>query len=154
MDEGATVATIRGFDFPESLFYLIEKHVWVKPVEDGLMRLGLTPVAYRLLRNSLVAISVRPRILGQEVPQGKTVAMVESLKYIGPLAAPFAGVVVRANERLADEPDLAAADPYGEGWIVALRPVDRASALAGLLTGEAAMTAYRGLLEAQNIHND
>ena len=99
------MATIRGFEFPEDLYYLIEKHVWVKPIDGELVRLGLTPVAYRLLRNSLVAISVRPKTLGQEVPKGKTVAMVESLKYIGPLAAPFAGVVVRANEQLADDPD-------------------------------------------------
>jgi glycine cleavage system H protein len=148
------MATIRGFEFPEKLYYLIEKHVWVRPVDGELARLGLTPVAYRLLRNSLVAISVRPKTLGQEVPKGKTVAMVESLKYIGPLAAPFTGVVVRANERLAADPDLAVADPYDAGWIAELRPNDWESAAAGLLTGEAAMDAYRALLEAQNITPD
>jgi glycine cleavage system H protein len=148
------MATIRGFEFPEELYYLIEKHVWIKPMSDGLVRLGLTPVAYRLLRNSLVAISVRPKTLGQEVLRGKTVAMVESLKYIGPMPAPFTGVVVRANERLAADPDLAVADPYGEGWIAELRPADWGSAAAGVLTREAAMDAYRALLEAQNITPD
>lgn len=148
------MATIRGFEFPEELYYLIEKHVWVQFVAGEPARLGLTPVAYRLLRNSLVAITVRPKTLGQEVPRGKTVAMVESLKYIGPLPAPFTGVVVRANARLTDDPDLAVADPYGEGWIAELDPVDRESATAGLLTGQAALDAYRTLLEAQNLTPD
>ena len=145
------MTTIRGFDFPDGLYYWVEKHVWVKSMGDGLMRLGLTPVAYRMLRNSLVAISVRSKTLGREVAQGKSVAMVESLKYIGPLPAPFTGVVMRANQRLVDNPDLAAADPYGEGWIAELCPADSESATAGLLTGEAAMAAYRALLEAQNL---
>lgn len=148
------MATIRGFEFPEDLYYLIEKHVWVQFADGGPARLGLTSVAYRLLRNSLVAITVRPKTLGQEVPKGKTVAMVESLKYIGPLSAPFTGVVERANPQVADNPDLAVADPYGEGWIAELRPVDRESAAAGLLTGQAAMDAYRTLLEAQNLTPD
>ncbi len=142
---------IRGFDFFEELYYFLDKHVWIKPLADGTTRLGMTPVAYWLLRNSLVAISVRPRVLGQAVPQGKSLAMVESLKYIGPLPAPFPGVVLRANERVQADPDLAVADPYGEGWIFEMAPLDWAAAAAGLLTGEAALTAYRALLEAQNI---
>lgn len=141
---------IRGFSFPDELYYLVEKHVWVQPVADGLVRVGLTPVAYALLRHSLVAISVRPRVLGQEVPRGRSVAMVESLKYNGPLSAPFAGVVVRANEPVTAEPSLAEADPYGS-WIVEMRPHFWDPTADGLLTGAAAMAAYRALLEAQNI---
>ncbi len=141
---------IRGFSFPDELYYLVEKHVWIQPVHDGLVRMGLTPVAYALLRNSLVAISVRSRLLGQEVPRGRSVAMVESLKYNGPLSAPFAGVVVQANERVAADPSLAETDPYGS-WIVEMRPHIWDPATDGLLTGPAAMTAYRALLDAQNI---
>ena len=80
--------------------------------------------------------------------------MVESLKYIGPLPAPFAGVVERVNEMVQVEPERAAADPYGTGWIAELRTSDWESAASGLLTGEAAMTAYQALLQAQNIHKE
>jgi glycine cleavage system H protein len=146
------VTTIRGFDLPENLYYMIEKHVWIAPLGGGLTRLGLTPVAYHLLRDTLVAISMRPKALGNEVLRGKSIAMVESLKYIGPVPAPFTGVVERANEMVQMDPDQAAMDPYGAGWIAELRTADWESAAAGLLTGEAAMIAYRALLEAQNIH--
>lgn len=145
---------LNGFEFPEDLYYLVEKHVWVRPIGEGLVRVGLTPVVYKLLRHSLVAISVRPKTLGQEVPQGKSVAMVESLKYIGPLSAPFAGVVERANALAESNLEVFTADPYGAGWIVEMRPTDWAAARAGLLTGDAALKAYGALLEAQNLQND
>jgi glycine cleavage system H protein len=142
---------IRGFELPDHLYYFIEKHVWIAPQDGGLARLGMTPIGYYLLHDTLVAISVQPKVLGAAVPKGRSIAMVESLKYIGPIPAPFAGVVERANEMVQVEPDLAAADPYGAGWVAELRTDDWDAAAAGLLTGEAAMTAYRALLTAQNI---
>lgn len=147
------MARIHGFEFPEDLYYLVDKHVWCRPLGDGSVRVGLTPVAYWLLGRSLVAIAPRPNAVGQEVPKGRSVAMVESLKYNGPVSAPFAGVVVRANDALADAPEQAAADPYGEGWIVEMRPTDWTAASAELLTGDAALAAYRRLLENQKIVN-
>ncbi len=144
------MATIHGFEFPDDRYYLVDKHVWCQPVADGLVRVGLTPVAYQMLKYSLVAISVRPKVIGQEVPAGRSVAMVESLKYNGPLAAPFTGVVVRANDLVAD-PERAAADPYGEGWIIEMRPADGDAALAALVIGDAALAAYQALLDAQNL---
>ena len=144
------MATLRGIEFPEDLFYLVEKHVWAAPAAGGVVRLGLTPVGYSLLRNSLVAISIQSGQLGKHVDRGKSIAMVESLKYIGPLAAPFAGVLVRGNAQVEANPDLAAADPYGEGWIAEMQPDDWESARAELVTGEAAMAAYSQWLESQS----
>jgi len=145
---------IHGFEFPDELYYLVEKHVWVRPAEDGTVRLGLTPVAYKLLRNSIVAISIKAGILGQPVAKGKSLAMVESLKYIGPLSAPFDGVFLRGNDRLASDPDLAAADPYGEGWIAEMRPADWEVSSRDLVTGPAALAVYQALLDGQNIGPD
>lgn len=145
------MAAIREFDFPEELHYLVDKHVWVRLLDDGLARIGLTPVAYHQLRHSLVAISLRPSVLGVAVPKGRSVAMVESLKYIGPLSAPFDGVVVRGNDALVADPEQAEADPYGAGWIIEMLPADWPAARLELLTGEAAMRAYEALLVAQGI---
>ncbi len=145
------MALIRGFNLPEDLYYLVDKHVWVAPPSAGVIRVGMTPVAYQLLRHSLVAISVKASIVGAEVPKGKSVAMVESVKYIGPVPAPFTGVVVRANPLLADDPSIAEQDPYGEGWIVEMTAPDWPAAAAGLVTGEPGLAAYRKLLESQNI---
>jgi glycine cleavage system H protein len=145
------MTTIRSFLLPDDLHYVVEKHVWIRFLDDGLARVGLTTVAYSLLRRSLVAISLRQKVLGQEVARGKSVAMVESLKYIGPVPAPFTGTVVRANDAVLAQASLAEADPYGAGWLVEMRPADSDSARASLPTGDAAMADYRALIESQNI---
>ena len=48
------MTTIRGFELPDHLYYLIEKHVWIAPRGGGLARLGMTTVGYHLLRETLV----------------------------------------------------------------------------------------------------
>lgn len=145
------MATIRGFLLPENLHYQVEKHIWARPQADGTVRLGLTPVAYALLNNTLVAVSVRTQLVGQLVAMGKSLAMVESLKYIGPLAAPFEGVLVSVNEHLATDPDLALSDPYGAGWIAEMEPSDWDAVKEKMLTGQPAIEAYSKLLENEKI---
>jgi glycine cleavage system H protein len=148
------MSILHGFEFPDELYYVIETHVWVRLREDGTAQLGLTPVAYQMLRNSVVAISVKSRLVGQQVAKGQSLAMVESLKYIGPLAAPFDGFFLRGNDRLAADPELAESDPYGDGWIAEMRPADWDLASRDLVTGPAARTAYRAFLESANIARD
>jgi glycine cleavage system H protein len=148
------MAIIRGFEFPDDLYYLIEKHVWVRLMGDGIAQLGLTPVAYTLLRNSIVAISVKSGIVGQQVVKGRSLAMVESLKYIGPLSAPFDGLFLRGNDSLASDPDPAVNDPYGKGWIAEMIPLDWDVARTDLVTGQTALAAYRALLDVQDLGQD
>lgn len=145
------MAVIRGWEFPDDLYYQVEKHVWVRPLAADLARVGLTPVGYELLGHSLVAISVRAGAIGQLVPKGRSLAMVESLKYIGPLAAPVSGVLMRVNERVQADPDLAETDPYGEGWIAELQPTDWPTDREALVTGQAALAAYEAWLSREKI---
>jgi len=148
------MANIHQCEIPEDLYYVIEKHIWGRPLPDGNVRLGLTAAGYAILRNSVVSVEVVEKRLGQVVARGSSIALVESLKYIGPLSAPFRGILLRGNERVMADPELAMRDPYGEGWIVEMQPDDWAAGSASLLTGEAAVTAYRALLEAQKISCD
>lgn len=145
------MAILRGFEILEDRYYLIEKHVWCLPGAGGVVRVGLTPVAYHLLGDTLVAIAVRASLLDQAVPKGRSVAMVESLKYNGPVPAPFAGVLLSANPLVTMHPEAAAADPYTAGWIVEMQPADWAAASAELASGEAMLAAYRAALERQGI---
>jgi len=50
--------------------------------------------------------------------------------------APVAGEVVAVNEAVNDDSSLVNSDPYGEGWLVELRPAN-ADDLSGLLSAEA-----------------
>lgn len=148
------MATVRGCDLPEDLFYLIDKHVWVRRLEGSLVRLGMTSVAAKLAGGGLNAVTVSARKVGQEVAQGKSVATLESSKFVGPVPAPVSGVLVRGNDRLEAEPNIAATDPYGEGWIAEVEATNWEAEVAGLVTGAEGVTAYAAKLEAEGISCD
>lgn len=145
------MTTVRGCNLPEDLYYLIEKHVWARPMENGVIRVGMTSVAGKLSGGKLAAVTVRAKRIGQELKQGKSVATVESSKFVGPVPAPVTGVLLRANDKLANDPNLAVTDPYGEGWIAEIQASDWDGEKSALANGAAGVAAYQAKLEAENI---
>lgn len=145
------MSTIRGCNLPEDLYYLIDKHVWARPIDGGLVRVGMTAVAAKLSGGKLAAITVKAKNIGQEVKQGKSLATIESSKFVGPVPAPINGVLVRANDKLAGDPNIAVADPYGEGWIAEMQPADWEAEKGGLASGPDGLKAYQTKLEADNV---
>jgi glycine cleavage system H protein len=145
------MGNIRGCNLPDDLYYLVDKHVWAKPIEGGLIRVGMTSVAGKLSGGKLAAVTAKTKAIGQEVAQGKSVATIESSKFVGPVPAPVTGVLVRGNDKLASDPNLAISDPYGEGWIAEIKPSNWEGEKASLATGAEGLAAYQKKLEADNI---
>ena len=145
------MANVRGCNLPEDLYYLIEKHVWAKPIGNGVIQVGITSVAAKLSGGKLIAITVKAKNIGQEVKQTKSVATVESSKFVGPVPAPISGVLLRANEKLATDPNLAVSDSYGEGWVAEIQATDWESEKGTLATGAAGVASYQAKMEADNI---
>lgn len=141
------MTTVRSCDIPEELYYLVEKHVWARH-EDGLVTVGLTDVAQHLAKG---IISVTPKAVGRKVAQGKSVATVESSKWVGPVPSPVDGEVAEVNEAAVADPGLVNRDPYGAGWIARIRAASWDPAGAGLVTGAEGVEAYRAFLEAEGI---
>lgn len=148
------MATLRGCELPEDLYYLIDKHVWVRKLEGNLVRLGMTSVAAKLAGGTLNAVTVSARKIGQEIAQGKSVATLESSKFVGPVPAPVSGVLVRGNDRLEADPNVAATDPYGEGWIAEVEATRWDAEVSGLATGSEGVAAYGAKLEADGVSCD
>ena len=145
------MTNVRGCNLPEDLYYLIEKHVWAKPVEGGVIRVGITAVAAKLSGGKLAALTVKSKNIGQEVKQAKSVATVESSKFVGPVPAPVTGILLRANDKLVSDPNLAISDPYGEGWVAEMQPSDWEGEKGALATGAAGIAAYQAKLEEDGI---
>ncbi len=145
------MANINGCNLPDDLYYLIEKHVWAKPLENGNVRVGMTTVAAKMSGGSLSAVTVSARKIGKEIKKGKSLATVESSKFVGPVPAPVTGTLIAANDKLADDPNLASSDPYGEGWIVEVQPSDWDGEKSDLSFGEEGMAVYKAKLEADGI---
>jgi glycine cleavage system H protein len=145
------MANVRGCNLPDDLYYLIEKHVWAKPIDGGLLRVGMTAVAAKLTGGKLNAITVKAKNIGQEVKQGKSIATVESSKFVGPVPSPVTGVLVRANDKVLADPTIAVADPYGEGWIAEIKPSAWDAEKDKLATGASGIASYQAKLETDKI---
>jgi glycine cleavage system H protein len=145
------MANIRGCNLPDDLYYLIAKHVWAKPIGDDVIRVGITAVAAKLSGGKLAAITIKAKNIGQEVLQSKSIATVESSKFVGPVPAPITGILLRANEKLVNDPNIAVSDPYGEGWVAEMKASNWDGEKGSLATGAEGVAAYQAKLEAENI---
>jgi len=97
-----------------------ETDEWVR-VEGEVARIGITDYAQKMLRD-VVGVEL-PR-QGAKVKRGQSVAVIESIKATAEVYTPVTGTVVEVNEKLRDEPELVNKDPYGGGWIVAVKMDD------------------------------
>lgn len=107
-------------EYPENLRYTAE-HEWVRPGENGTVRVGITAFAQDAL-GDVVYVSL-PAV-GESVGVGDACGEVESTKSVSDLYAPLAGEVTAVNGALDPAPELVNSDPYGEGWMYELRPAD------------------------------
>lgn len=118
---------------PAELSYTSE-HEWVSAITaEGTVRVGITDHAQDAL-GDVVYIDL-PSV-GDSVAAEDSFGEIESTKSVSDLFAPIAGEIVAVNEGLEDDPALVNSDPYGEGWIVEIRP-ENADDLANLLDAEA-----------------
>ena len=67
--------------------------------------------------------SVRIRPAGTRVEKGRSLGTLESLKFVGPIPSPLRGIISLVNSDLVKRPKLMNDAPYGEGWIVRLKPL-------------------------------
>jgi glycine cleavage system H protein len=123
---------------PEELRYSPD-HEWVRP-EGDLARVGLTDYAQDQL-GDVVYVELPP--VGARMAQGEVFATVESVKAVSECFLPLAGEVVAVNGPLADDPALLNQSPYGDGWMIQLRPDDPAG-LGTLLRAEEYRSRLRG----------
>jgi glycine cleavage system H protein len=127
-------------ELPGDLLYTSE-HEWLRREDDGSVTVGITDHAQASL-GDLVYVELPD--VEQEVQSGGDMAVVESVKAASDVYAPIDGTVVAVNEVLADDPEKINVDPYGDGWIVRLRPGDDFDG-GDLLTPD----AYQSLLDQE-----
>ena len=116
-------------ELPGDLMYTRE-HEWLRREDDGSVSIGITDHAQEAL-GDLVYVEL-PEV-GQDLDSGGDMAVVESVKAASDVYAPISGAVVAVNEELGDDPEKINADPYGDGWIVRIKPseeIDESALLA------------------------
>lgn len=148
---------------PEGLLYDLDQHVWVRldgpasdgPVSDGtapddlVAVLGMTDIA-QTMGGRVVQVSWKKT--GRSYARGRSLAVIESAKWVGPFPTPLTGELLEVNDS-AFAADIAVAnrDPYGAGWLAKMRPSALDSELALLADGVTAFARYRNLIDERGI---
>jgi glycine cleavage system H protein len=125
--------------YPDDVKYTAE-HEWVRATgtgDDAVLRIGITAFAQEAL-GDIVFVTL-PSV-GTEVEAGQALGEVESTKSVSDVYAPLAGTVTACNDQLETSPELVNSDPYGDGWMLEIRPsggVEAALSAGSLLDADA-----------------
>jgi glycine cleavage system H protein len=125
---------------PAELRYT-KSHEWVRRETDGTVTVGITDHAQDLLGDMVFVELPEP---GRRVKAGQECAVVESVKAASDVYSPISGEVVAVNEAISDTPELVNKEPYGEGWMMRLKPAAMAE-LDALLDA----AGYRAQVESE-----
>jgi glycine cleavage system H protein len=126
--------------YPEDLRYTPE-HEWAR-IEGGVVTVGVTSYATEQLGD---VVFVELPEVGTKLETMKPFGVVEAVKTVSDLFAPLTGEVVEVNTALADNPALVNQAPFGEGWMIRIKPSDPAE-IKKLLTSD----DYTRLIEEQH----
>ncbi len=125
--------------YPEDLRYTSE-HEWARREGDS-VRVGITHFAQDSLGDIVYVDIPGP---GTAVNAGQPFGEVESTKSVSDLFSPVTGEIVERNGALEEAPELVNQDPYGEGWMVVIKPANIGEYDSLLSSGD-----YKALVEAQ-----
>ncbi len=117
-------------NFPEDLHYTTD-HEWVKVLEGGTVRVGITDFAQSEL-GDVVFVETKP--VGTSLKQHEVFGTVEAVKTVADLFAPVAGTINAVNDAL-DAAEVVNSSPYDEGWMIELT-MDDPEQLDALMTVE------------------
>jgi len=116
---------------PADLKYA-KSHEWLKLAADGTALVGISDYA----QNSLGDITfIQLPKVGTVFKAGETFGVVESVKAASDVYAPVAGTVLEVNKALETNPEKVNGAPYGDGWMLKLKPANPADS-AALLSPE------------------
>ncbi|MGE0058154.1 MAG: glycine cleavage system protein GcvH [Dehalococcoidia bacterium] len=105
-----------GNSIPEDLKYSTE-HEWLR-IDGDVARVGITDYAQDQL-GDIVFVDL-PKV-GETVKFMGKFGEIESVKVASEIFSPAAGEIAEINDALDASPELVNKDPYGDGWLVAIR---------------------------------
>ena len=133
----AQMKDVFGFQVPTENYYLHQGHTWVVLEGEDRVRVGLDDFSQKLLG---LAEEVRlPEIGKVYYKDHLCLALIRQGKKAS-FEAPVDGAIEALNPKVQQNPALIHDDPYGEGWLFTVKPVNLRRNLENLLYGENAVT--------------
>lgn len=122
------------FDVPDAVHFH-PGHSWAR-IDAGVVLAGMDDFAHKLVGPARMMDALEP---GATITQGERAwTLVGEDGRTVDMLAPVDGTVVEVNRRALESPALAAADPYGDGWLLKVRASRPAVNLKQLLSGSMA----------------
>ncbi len=125
-------------NLPDDLRYA-EDHEWAR-LEGDKVRVGIDDYAQDQLGD---IVFVELPQMGDTFKQGEEFATIESVKAVVECYMPVGGEIVAANTALEGSPELMNKSPYGDGWMVDVKPSDL-SEMEILMTNTACLEKLKG----------
>ena len=124
--------------FPEELRYT-EDHEWAVSEGEGI-KIGISDYAQDQL-GDIVFVELPQQ--GDRLEKGAEFGTVESVKAVAELFIPISGEIITVNTTLDGSPELVNKDPYGDGWMVEIKP-SSADELDALMTRDVYVEYLKG----------
>jgi glycine cleavage system H protein len=124
---------ISELNLPDDVRYA-DDHEWAR-IEGDKVRVGLDDYAQDQL-GDIVFVEL-PEV-GDTFEQRGIFATVESVKAVCECYLPVGGEIIAVNSALEESPELINQSPYGDGWLVVVKP-NNLSEMDALMTNEACL---------------
>ena len=95
-------------------------HEWITMDGDTAI-IGITAYAADQL-GDIVFVDINT--VGETLNKEEVFGTIEAVKTVSDIFLPIGGEVLEFNEALEGKPGLINSDPYGEGWIIKLKPAN------------------------------
>jgi glycine cleavage system H protein len=127
-------------------FYYTRDDLWVS-VENGKAKVGVSDYLQKTSGDVAFVEVAKP---GSTVERGKEFGTMESAKTTVELLSPLSGTLQEVNNNLSGKPELVNSDPYGDGWIVVISPLNLEGDRSSLLSAEEYYTLMLGKLQSEH----
>lgn len=123
-------------------------HLWARIEDEGKVRIGLDDFAQRLLGR---VYSVRFPSAENRTSDGNPCWWIAHGSGETRFPIPIKGTMEEGNEKLTVSPSLINQDPYGEGWVLTVRPDNLEGSLKQFLYGQTAHLWYEREYQRLNL---
>ncbi len=123
-----------GFQVPTSDYYLHRGHAWVLIEGGGQVRVGLDDFSQKILGP---ADEIKFPDVGKVYYQDHICTALIRQGHKASFLAPVDGTIEKINTKVLEKPSLVYDDPYGDGWLFMVLPINLQQNLDNLSTGEA-----------------
>lgn len=137
MNNYTKMVEVFGFQVPTDTYYLHRGHAWAVVEGTGQVRVGLDDFSQKILGP---ADDLKLPEVGKVYSQDHLCLALFKQGRKASFEAPVDGVIEAINPKIRQKPSLIHDDPYGEGWLLLVKPINLQRNLDNLFSGEANAT--------------